>query len=497
MEHVGVLRVDTDRHIEAAILESIAGRRIADAAHLAESSLQHTSGMAGWDAVGAEWAASYDPAASEVLRACHDLALASSDTALALTLAAGRYISAEHVASMGLSLFFTPPAPAAVEDGAGTRIPSAGSPNPGWPPPSWDIIAGIAGVVWPAGDPDVLGNAATAWTALADSVRAALDGPGTDAGLAVQGLQSEDLALFRERSTVIRESGRLIAQASRDIAAGCEELATAVRTAHQELVDETEGFVLECAALAAVGVALSLVTLGGSAAVTTLVGAARTAQMVARVHGVISRLALLARTGAVATRLSGATRLTAGLRTPARPIASMRSAPGWTRQSAPFAGARASTGRLSRLAPAARVLRPVGSAGLKLLDSRAVSVALSSPASLVRGRLSLPARRMVVGPGAVGGSASDQVFALLRSKGLGSSVLPAADAAVRTRDRIETARGLVALPGALKDRYGAVVVDAGPVRSPGRLTGVRASPGPGPTIGSSPSRRTSRPAASP
>ncbi|TYD00232.1 hypothetical protein FQ377_01865 [Arthrobacter echini] len=494
---MGVLRVDTDRHIEAAILESIAGRRIADAAHLAESSLQHTSGMAGWAAVGAEWAASYDPAASEVLRACHDLALASSDTALALTLAAGRYISAEHVASMGLSRFFTPPTPAAVEEGAGTRIPSAGAPNPGWPPPSWDIIAGIAGVIWPAGDPDLLASAAAAWAALADDIRAAIDGPGAEAAFAVRCLQSEDLALFRERSTVIRESGRLIAQASRDIAAGCEELATAVRTAHQELVDETEGFVLECAALAAVGVALSLVTLGGSAAVTTLVGAARTAQMVARVHGVISRLALLARTRAVATRLSGATRMTAGLRTPACPITSMRSAPGWTRQSAPFAGARASTGRPSRLAPAARVLRPVGSAGLKLLDSRAVSVALSSPASLVRGRLSLPARRMVVGPGAVGGSASDQVFALLRSKGLGSSVLPAAEAAVRTRDRIETARGLVALPGALKDRYGAVVVDAGPVRSPGRLTGVRASPGPGPTIGSSPVRRTSRPAASP
>ncbi|WP_298253828.1 hypothetical protein [uncultured Arthrobacter sp.] len=494
---MGVLRVDTDRHIEAAILESIAGRRIADAAHLAESSLQHTSGMAGWDAVGAEWAASYDPAASEVLRACHDLALASSDTALALTLAAGRYISAEHVASMGLSRFLTPPTPPAVEEYAGLRLPSAGAPNPGWPPPSWDIIAGIAGVVWPAGDPDALGSAAAAWTALADGVRAALDGPGTDAGLAVQGLQSEDLALFRERSTVVRESGGQIARASRDIAAGCEELATAVRTAHQELIDETEGFVLECAALAAVGATLSLVTLGGSAAVTTLVGAARTAQMVARVHGVISRLALLARTGAVGTRLAGATRITAGLRTRLRPLTPMRAVPGWTRPSAPLAGARAPLGRPSRLAPAARVLRPVGTAGLKLLDSRAVSVALSSPASLVRGRLSLPARRIVVGQGAVGGSASDQVFALLRSRGMGQSVLPAAEAAVRTRDRIETARGLVALPGALRDRYGPVVVHTAPVHSPGRLTGVRASPWTGPTTGSSRARRTSRPAASP
>ncbi len=497
---MSVLRIDTDRYTEAAGLESLAGHGVSDAAQLAEGSLQQTSGMAGWDAMGAQWAASYDPVASEVLVACHELALASSDSALALTLAAGRYLSAEHVASMGVSAFFTPSSPAPVGEETSSFIPSAGTPNPGWPPASWDIIAGIAGVVWPAGDPDLLRSAATSWTALADGLEAAVNGPVVNARFTIHGLQSEDLSLFRERSILVQETGALIALTARDVAAGCQALAAAVETAHQELIDETEAFVLECGALAITGVALSFVTLGGSAAITSLVGAGRTAQMVARVHAVLSRLSFLARTGAVvATRLPAAARLTASLRSLTGPLATVRSAVLATaRTAARSPGRLIASGPLSRLAPAVKIVRPISAAGLKVLDSKAVSVALSNPAALVREQLSLPARRAVLGPRAVEGSASNQIFALLRQKGVASPLLPRAEAAVTAKERIDSAHGLAGLPKSLRERYGPVIVDAGNVPSsgPGRLTGVRASPANGPTTASSPDRRTARRAAS-
>ena len=52
---------------------------------------------------------------------------------------------------------------------------------------------------------------------------------------------------------------------------------------------------LVLAALAGVGVALSFVTLGGSAAITSLVGAGLAAQMVIRVQSVLARLTAAAR----------------------------------------------------------------------------------------------------------------------------------------------------------------------------------------------------------
>ncbi|WP_167134171.1 hypothetical protein [Arthrobacter sedimenti] len=432
---MNVLRIDTDRYTEAAVLASVAARGIADAAGAASAALLRTAGMAGWDAMGADWAASYDPAAREVLAACHELALASSDTSQALTISAGNYILAEHVASMGVSALIRPSLQPAVGEAAGPCPPSACDVNPGWPPPCWDIVAGIAGVAWPSGDPELLRSAGTSWAVLAADVDATLDGPASRSRVILDGLLAEDLALLRTRSALLQSCGHRVAEASRDIATGCASLATAVEQAHQELIDETRSFALECAALAAVGTALSFATLGGSAAITALVGAARTVQMVARVHQVLARLNALARTvPVVAVRIPGAVRLGTGLqslRAPALLGSTVRSA---RRALGSAPSALAATCRLSRLAPAVRIVRPIGAAGLRGLDSTAVSVALSNPAALTRGFLSYQVRRAVLGPGAVRGSGADQALAVLRSSRFGASPgIPAVEAALRTK----------------------------------------------------------------
>jgi hypothetical protein len=498
-DSVGVLRIDTGRYGEAAGLAAASGRMIADAVAAAGSALSGTAGMAGWDALGVEWAAGYDPAAREVLAACQDIALASSDTSRALTMAAGNYITAEHVASMGAAILIAPLIRAGLPEIAPPCIPCASDGNPGWPPPCWDIIAGIAGVVWPAGDPELLRAAATAWTTLTHDIEASVAGPSSQARGALDGLLAEDLTLFRERSAAIEDSARLVAQASRDVATGCTSLADAVESAHQELIDETRSFALECAALAAAGTALSFVTLGGSAAISALIGAARTAQMVARVHQVLARLGLLARSvSVVSRRMPAAARLTAGLQALARTPTVLRSAvPGVRHALGAASGAMISSGRLSSLAPAVRLVRPVGASGLRIIDSKAVSVALSSPAALAREHLSAQVRRSMF-PKAVPGGGSEQVLALLRHT-RASPIIPAAESVLRNKDRAETVTGLVALPAALRDRYAPGRIEGPSPRSagPGRLTAVQVSPASGPTASSSRARRTPRPAASP
>lgn len=498
---MGVLRIDTDRYVEAAGLAASAGHRVTDAVAGASTALMRTAGMAGWDAMGAEWAAAYDPAAREVLAAGQELALAASDSSRALTLAAGNYIAAEHVASMGLSALIVPLMPSAVLEAGAPFIPSASEPNPRWPPLHWDIIAGIAGVMWPAGDPELLQSAGTSWSRFADEIEVGIAGPAAHARDTLEGLLAEDLTLFLERSAAVHESGQLIAQASRDVAAGCAALAEAVAQAHQELFDETQSFAVECVALMAVGTALSFVTLGGSAAITALVGAARTAQMVARVHQVVTRLTVIGRTvSVVAMRLPGAGRLTAGLQTLARTPVTLQAAATSVRRGFAAASAAASTsGGLVRLAPAVRIVRPIGVAGLRVLDSTAVSVALSSPAALLREQASNQVRRSLFVK-AVPGSATDQIIASVRGTRLGtSSVIPAVESAVTTKDRVDTAVGLVGLPGALRDRHapGRIETLAPRAWGPGRLTAVQVSPATGSTASSTRAPRTSRQAASP
>ncbi|MUK02663.1 hypothetical protein GM708_12425 [Vibrio cholerae] len=496
---MGVLRIDTDRYGEAADVAAEAGRGVDRAVLSTHAALLRTSGMAGWDTMGTEWAASYDPVAREVLEACNGLALASSDTSRALTCSAGNYISAEHVASMGLSPLVQSIVPGLLPGPGVPLLPSASAADPGWPPPGWDIVAGIAGVVWPAGDPALLRAAGTTWDALATDIEASIT-PFDRARIVVEGLLADDLRLFRERTAALQSSGALIACAARDLATGCSRLAAAVEAAHQELTDEVQAFAVECATLAGVGVALSFVTLGGSAAITSLVGAARTAQMIARVHQVLARLLVLARSvSALAVRLPGAARLTAGLQPLAGTVGTVLRSVRAVGRAAP-GGAPMLPGGLSFLAPAVRIVRPLGSAGIRALDSRAVSVALSNPAALAREHLSWQVRRRLLGTGSVRGGTSDQVLAMLRNAGLGSSpAVPAMESALRIKGRVETAAGLTALPSSLRKRYapGPVPGLEPQVRGPGRLTAVQVSPVPGPTAESTRARRTSHPAASP
>ena len=51
------------------------------------------------------------------------------------------------------------------------------------------------------------------------------------------------------------------------------------------------------------------------------------------------------------------------------------------------------------------------------------------------------------------GNTPERVLELVRAKGLGTQLLPAAGAAVRTKERLDTVEGLVGLPAHVGERY--------------------------------------------
>ena len=495
-----VLRIDTDRYVEAATHAATAGRGLAEAVQSTYAVLARTGGMAGWDAMGTEWAGAYDPAARDVLEACRALALASSDTARALTFSAGNYISAEHVASMGVASFITPTLPSWVSDTAAPFLPSAAEVKDGLlPPEGWDVVAGLVGVLWPAGDPALLRDAASTWNSLASGIDGEIDGPTQQAVMSLEDLMAADITLFEERSAEISACGSTIARHSRDIAVSCEALATAIESAHEELAHEARLFVAEFIALAAITAIASFVTLGGAAAITSIIGAARVAQLVLRVHQVLARLTALTRGALIlGSRLPGAARLTSSLQAIPRSPAALRAAAGTTGR-AIATGAPRTYAAVSKLAPAVRLTRRVGATSLKVLDSKPMSLALSNPAEVLAQGLSGQLRKRLPGATTSPGSAVDQILSTASRSTRFGGTIAAAHGVWKVKEAGDSVSALVALPTSARARYLPTAPGDLPTHAagPGRLTAVRESPAVGPTAGSSRDRRTSHPAALP
>ncbi len=300
---VTILTINTDLYLDSALHASNAGNAAHDAVSNAVSALQSSSGMAGWDGAGVDWASQYDPAARSLTSAVQDLALACSDTSRAMTMAAGEYIRAEHVASLGVSLLSHPALSPAAPEICLSSLPSAGeSINPGIPPIGWDIVEGMTGVVWPNGDPNLLRSAAATWSHLAnqlDELRRASIG---SVRASVHSLSARDLTLLQDRSLLMDAAASDLAEDARNLATACTSYATSIEQAHEELRQEATDFVRELSMLILVGSILSFVTLGGAGAITGLIGSARVAMLISRTTAAISGLVSAAKATSIVVR---------------------------------------------------------------------------------------------------------------------------------------------------------------------------------------------------
>lgn len=214
--------MDTDRYLEASSHATVAGAATATASRTASLELRGAAGMAGWDSSGADWALAYDPIAGEVLAATGELALACGDTARALSASAGNYLRAEHVASLGASALIRPIIPTYIEETCMPGLPSAAAMHPGTPPPfGWDIVAGLAGAVWPNADTAALRAASAAWDSLANNLESTRTGPLAQIHSSIGGLIAHDLRLLEERSLVTDSLAAGLTDSARQLGMAC------------------------------------------------------------------------------------------------------------------------------------------------------------------------------------------------------------------------------------------------------------------------------------
>ncbi|NJC23424.1 hypothetical protein BJ994_002500 [Arthrobacter pigmenti] len=502
-----ILTIHTDQYAAAARCAASSARQLYEAGAAAAGNLGASVGMAGWDTSGVGWASAYEPAARESLTALHGLSTACSDTSLALILAAEGYSSAEHVASLGTSPLITPP-PADIPDQClSLSLPAATGGNPGFLPEGWDIVAGIAGVVWPNGDPATLRAAADAWSVLADQIDLTRITALGQVRASVAGLVSADLDLLSERSAVTEGAAGEAGEAARELARACRDYATSVESAHEELMTECTAFARDCALAFGLSAVASLVTLGGASAVGAALGAIRTNFMVLRVTGILSNLGL---------RALGAKPLQ-HLITPISRLTSRLSASGQFRlaatrtlNDATTAARMADTAILGAIRRGSVFLSPAATV-LKRPGFRLAGTALDETATMVSGG----PRAYLLGKGS----------SFIREKG-GSMVLGALSANTRTipalqkvtatvrdihgqgsqsgffkvvtwsraaQERIDTANGVVdrlSNPSSLVRSPGRLAQpQQQAVRWPPRLTEVHRAPSTHPTVQTTPSRQ--------
>ncbi len=306
-----ILTINTDRYLDSALHAAAAGTHSREAVMAISGTLSYSGGMAGWDAAGMDWADGYDSYVSQVFDGVQDMAMGCSDTSQVMTIAAGNYIQAEHVASLGTSLLTHPAfAPAVDEIRIATPPRASESVNPGLPPEGWHLVRELASLTWPNGEPDQLRAAAAAWSALAGELEHVRSSFITSVRSSVALLQAQDLKLLNERSFLMDSAATELAEAARNIAVSCTAYAVSVEEAHSAIRNLAQELMVEIAATVAIGAALTIFSGGLSALVGAGVAASRIHRFVSSVRTVLDGLAVAARsTQAAKVLISSAVRL--------------------------------------------------------------------------------------------------------------------------------------------------------------------------------------------
>ena len=268
------------------------------------------AGMAGSDAGGVAWAASYDHAATVALQAAADLADAVDRLAQMFAQTARNYEAAD-AASTADERRLVDSAVSALPRfgpvfGLPVCMPPSAAGGSGGGPPGWGLIAGLVGHVWPNGHQDRLRAAAAAWVACAE----AFEHGAADTVSASQLAITDQLPEAPDMWTVCHSLAaqlRELAEVHRALARSCEGLAHHLDEVHAAVEGELESLLDWTLGIQAAGGLLSIVSFGTAEAPTQAVEAARVGATAARVAQLIERFAGLARTlaasiGSVAER---------------------------------------------------------------------------------------------------------------------------------------------------------------------------------------------------
>jgi hypothetical protein len=212
-----------------------------------KNSLAGSGGMAGSDNTGQEFSGGYDQGAQDIaggLAGLVDMAVNAADLIRASGL---NHQAAQRASTAG----GPPPTSASIPETPATAVPTfpsayggGGSEPTGAIATAWYYIEQWVGYVWPNGSPERLEAAAQAWTTAFNSIKSgdtSIEWATND----LAGQQSPEIPAATAHLNDLKGKLNKAGEACLQMATSCNNLAQAIKDAHQQLIDELAQFAAE------------------------------------------------------------------------------------------------------------------------------------------------------------------------------------------------------------------------------------------------------------
>lgn len=239
--------VDPEMYFRSSTSVRFSGQTIDGALDHLKNGLAGSGGMAGSDNTGQEFSAGYDPVAQDIAAALAGLVDMSVNAADLIRASGLNHQAAQRASADGSP----PPPPAPLPDTPTTAVPSipsayggGGSEPTGAIATAWHYVQQFVGYVWPNGSPEKLEAAARAWTSAFNVIKSgdtSLEWATND----LAGQQSPEIPAATAHLNDLKGKFDKVGQACLQMATSCNNLAQAIRDAHQQLIDELAEFAAE------------------------------------------------------------------------------------------------------------------------------------------------------------------------------------------------------------------------------------------------------------
>ncbi|KQQ27605.1 hypothetical protein ASF54_02110 [Frondihabitans sp. Leaf304] len=283
--------VDATDFVTASTTSSSAAESAVAARGSLQSALSGSSSMAGSDPTGQKWSESYDSAAADAVRGLDSIVTVLGSVSAGLAVTGYNYASADwqSAGQAGSPPGFTVPSlPSAV---CSAPPPSSSGGTRASDIPGFEYVADFIGTMWPDGDTGKLTAAASAWTALADSLDTIKSSDLTRVVDGLDGTDTPEMPSIRDTMSQVQTAVGQLATEARSIATGCTDFAAQIESVHTQTRQELNNLLFQIEATVGASLLLTVVTAGASDVVGAGVVAGEVTFTVSRILTIIGEAA--------------------------------------------------------------------------------------------------------------------------------------------------------------------------------------------------------------
>ncbi|RPE75244.1 MULTISPECIES: methyl-accepting chemotaxis protein [unclassified Frondihabitans] len=283
--------VDATDFVTASTTSSSAAESAVAARGSLQSALSGSSSMAGSDPTGQKWSESYDSAAADAVRGLDSIVTVLGSVSAGLAVTGYNYASADwqSAGQAGSPPGFTVPSlPSAV---CSAPPPSSSGGTRASDIPGFEYVADFIGTMWPDGDTGKLTAAASAWTALADSLDTIKSSDLTRVVDGLDGTDTPEMPSIRDTISQVQTAVGQLATEARSIATGCTDFAAQIESVHTQTRQELNNLLFQIEATVGASLLLTVVTAGASDVVGAGVVAGEVTFTVSRILTIIGEAA--------------------------------------------------------------------------------------------------------------------------------------------------------------------------------------------------------------